>query len=103
VVTAYDARTGADVYVQKRAAAPGRYYASPVAASGHIYLMSLDDGAVTVMKAGTSKPEVVVENPALGERVAATPAIADDILYIRAAGHLYAFANQQEQRLPRWR
>jgi outer membrane protein assembly factor BamB len=33
-----------------------------------------------------------VKNPKLGERVAATPAIADDILYVRTAGHLYAFA-----------
>jgi hypothetical protein len=27
----------------------------------------------------------------LGERVAATPAIADDTLYFRTAKHLYAF------------
>ena len=39
-------------------------------------------------------PEVVAENPPLGERVAATPAIADNTLYIRTAGHLYAFAEQ---------
>ena len=34
------------------------------------------------------------ENPPLGERVAATPAIADDTLYVRTAGHLYAFATK---------
>jgi outer membrane protein assembly factor BamB len=96
LVTAYDARTGADLYVQKRAAAPGRYYASPVAANGHIYLTSLDEGVVTVMKAGARKPEMVLENPGLGERVAATPAIADDILYVRTAGHLYAFADEKK-------
>ncbi len=95
LVTAYDAKTGKDVYVQKRGAANGRYYASPVAANGHIYVTSLDDGVVTVLKAGASKPELVVENPALGERVSATPAIADDILYIRTAGHLYAFAEEK--------
>jgi len=95
LVTAYDAKTGQDVYVQKRAAAPGRYYASPVAANGHIYLASLDDGVVTVFKAGAAKPEVEVENPPLGERFASTPAIADDTLYVRTAGHLYAFAEQK--------
>ena len=34
----------------------------------------------------------VAENPPLGERIFATPAIADDTLYVRTAGHLYAFA-----------
>ena len=83
LVTAYDAKTGKEVYVQERAAAAGRYYASPVAANGHIYFTTLDDGAVTVLKAGADKPEVVAKNPKLGERVAATPAIADDTLYVR--------------------
>lgn len=95
LVTAYDAKTGKEVYVQERAAAPGRYYASPVAANGHIYLTSLEDGTVTVLKAGSAKPEVIAKNPKLGERVAATPAIADDVLYIRTAKHLYAFAEKQ--------
>jgi hypothetical protein len=35
---------------------------------------------------------VVAKNPKLGERVAATPAIADDTLYVRTEGYLYAFA-----------
>jgi outer membrane protein assembly factor BamB len=89
-VTAYDAKTGKEVYRQ-RAAAPGQYYASPVASNGNIYFTSLD-GVVTVLKAGADRPVVVAENASLGERVAATPAIADDTLYVRTAGHLYAFA-----------
>ena len=95
LVTAYDAKTGKEVYRQARVAASGRYYASPVAANGHIYLTSLDGGSVTVLKAGTAKPEVVAKNPELGERVAATPAIADNILYVRTAKHLYAFAEKK--------
>jgi outer membrane protein assembly factor BamB len=95
LLTAYDAKTGKEVYVQERAAATGRYYASPVAANGHIYFTTLDDGTVTVIKAGSDEPEVVVKNPKLGERVAATPAIADDTLYVRTAGHLYAFAEKK--------
>ena len=47
---------------------------------------------MTVLKAGANQAEVVANNPPLGERVAATPAIADNTLYIRTAGHLYAFA-----------
>jgi outer membrane protein assembly factor BamB len=92
LVTAYDAKTGKEVYVQERAVAAGRYYASPVAANGHIYFTCLDDGTVTVLKAGADEPEVVVKNAKLGERVAATPAIADDTIYLRTAGHLYAFS-----------
>lgn len=93
IITAYDAQSGDQIYM-KRAAASGTYYASPVAANGNIYITSLDEGIVTVLTAGTDKPEVIAENPALGERVSATPAIADDTLYIRTAAHLYAFAEE---------
>ena len=55
LVTAYDAKTGEDVYVQERAVASGGYYASPVAANGYIYFTALD-GTVTVMKAGSKEP-----------------------------------------------
>jgi hypothetical protein len=72
-------------------AATGGYYASPVAANGHLYFVSLDDGTVTVLEGGAASPKVVAQNIPLGERTAATPAIADDTLYIRTAGHLYAF------------
>jgi hypothetical protein len=95
MVTAYDAKSGQPAYVQKRAAAPGRYYSSPVGANGYIYVTSLDDGVVTVFKAGAEKPEVVVQNEPLGERVAATPAIAEDTLYVRTGGHLYAFGERK--------
>jgi outer membrane protein assembly factor BamB len=91
IVTTYDPSTGKELY-QKRAVASGNYYASPVAANGHVYFLSLPDGECTVLKAGTSPPEVVAQNPALGERTSATPAIADDTIYIRTANHLWAFA-----------
>jgi outer membrane protein assembly factor BamB len=94
IVTAYDATSG-DKLFEKRAVATGSYYASPVAADGHIYFASLTDGAITVLAAGAKKPEVVAENPPLGERLSATPAIADDTLYVRTAGHLYAFATKE--------
>jgi len=95
LVTAYDLKMGKGIYVQERAVAAGRYYSSPVAANGHIYFTRLDDGAITVLKAGTDVPKTVAENPKLNERVAATPAIADDTLYVRTTGHLYAFAEKR--------
>jgi outer membrane protein assembly factor BamB len=93
IVTAYDSTTGKEIYT-KRAVASGSYYASPVAAGGNIYFTALNEGVITVLKAGSPTPEVVAENPPLGERVAATPAIADDTLYVRTAGHLYAFGSK---------
>ena len=47
------------------------------------------------MRVDSEKVEVVATNPKLGERVAATPMIADNTLYIRTAGHLYAFATKK--------
>jgi outer membrane protein assembly factor BamB len=95
VVTAYDPKSGDEIY-RKRVAATGSYYASPVAAAGNIYFTSLTDGTVTVIKAGSNAPDVVASNPPLGERVGATPAIAGDTLYVRTAGHLYAFVEKKE-------
>lgn len=91
MITAYDAKTGKEIYLQERVAGAGRYYASPVAANGNIYFTSLEDGVVTVIKGGADTPQVVAKNPKLGERIAATPAIADNALYIRTEKHLYAF------------
>jgi outer membrane protein assembly factor BamB len=90
IVTAYDAKTGEQVYME-RGVQPGRYYASPVAANGHVYFASLDEGVFTVIKAGESSPTEVSKSEPFGERIPATPAIADDTLYVRTAGHLYAF------------
>jgi outer membrane protein assembly factor BamB len=92
--TAYDAKTGREIYVQKRAVANGRYYASPISANGNIYVVSLDDGTFTVLKAGTLSPEVVAENPKLDEKTSATPAIVGDTIYVRTANHLWAFAEK---------
>lgn len=92
LLTTIDSKTGKELYVQDRAVASGRYYASPVAANGFIYFTCLDNGAVTVLKAGTEEPEVVAKNPKLNERVAATPALADDTIYIRGEKNLYAFS-----------
>jgi outer membrane protein assembly factor BamB len=95
LVSAYNAKTGQEIYLLERVGVPGRYYASPVAANGHIYLTSLEDGVVTVLKAGTAKPERVARNPKFGERVTATPAIADNTIYLRTATKLYAFTEKK--------
>ena len=93
IVIACDPKTGDQLY-RERMGEAGYYYASPVAANGHIYVTSLASGVVTVLQAGAKSAKIVAKNPELGERVAATPAIADDCLYIRTAEHLYAFAEK---------
>jgi outer membrane protein assembly factor BamB len=93
IVTAYDAKKGNEMY-QARVAAAGKDYASPVAANGRLYFLSLD-GVVTVLKAGEEKPVVIAKDIQLGERTAATPAIADDTLYVRTEKHLYAFGDEE--------
>ncbi len=95
LVTAYEAQSGKQLYAQERSLPVGPYWASPVAANGYIYFTSYADGAITVVKAGTTPPEVVAQNPGLGEPAGATPAIADHTLYVRTQGHLYAFSEKK--------
>ena len=90
-VTGYEAKTGTVLFEQERLDAPGEYHASPVAADGKIYFASTR-GMVSVIEAG-DRLKVLARNK-LDERIAATPAITDDKLYIRTATHLWAFGER---------
>jgi hypothetical protein len=57
-------------------------------ASGHIYLSSTR-GVITVIEAG-EKLKILSQNK-VGDPIAATPAIADNKLYVRSSGALWAF------------
>ena len=89
MVSSVDARNGQPFYTQERLNAAGSYYASPVAADGRIYVVSLD-GKVTVFKAGGDAPEILHQVD-FKERIAATPALVGNHLYLRTATKLYAF------------
>ena len=86
-VTCLDAKDGRVVF-RGRLEAPGEYYASPVAAAGRIYFASRN-GVVTVIEHGDAL-KVLARND-LKARIAASPAIVGDVLYVRTATHLYAF------------
>jgi outer membrane protein assembly factor BamB len=88
MASCFEAKTGKTLYLQERIGASGSYYASPVAANGNIYAASLN-GVVVVFESGETLNVIARNN--LEERIMATPAIADDRLYVRTAGHLYAF------------
>lgn len=88
LASCFDAATGEAKYEQQRLGMEGSFYASPVAANGHIYLINLNGKAAT-LNAG-DKAEVI-SRADFGERVAATPAIVDDTLYVRTETKLFAF------------
>lgn len=90
-VTCWNTKTGKAIFEQERLGADGEYYASPIAANGHLYFASTR-GAVAVVKAGDAM-DVKAKN-ALGESIMATPAIADDKFYVRSANHLWAFGKR---------
>ena len=66
--------------------------ASPIAADGRIYLAG-EDGEVYVVKAGPQF-ELLSANP-IGERIMATPALSDGLLYVRAEHHLFAIGSSE--------
>jgi outer membrane protein assembly factor BamB len=66
----------------------GRYLASLVAGDGKVYGCS-KEGDVVVVAAGDKYQELSRTN--LGERILATPAVAQGNVLIRTAGHLYCF------------
>jgi len=87
-LSAVDAKTGKLVYALEEIGL-NRAYASPVAANGHLYLCGLDK-EVIVVKAGPLAERVCSEE--LDDRIAASPAIADNTIYVRTDKSLYAFA-----------
>jgi outer membrane protein assembly factor BamB len=89
--TCVDAKSGNAVYTQTRLGVDGSIYASPVAADGRIYGVSLR-GTAFVYSAG-DKPELLSKAD-LGERASGTPAIADNVIYVRSNTALWAFGKK---------
>lgn len=78
---------------RSRLEAPGSYYSSPVGSDGKVYAAS-QEGRIVALAIG-DRLEVLARND-LGEPVFATPAIAGGTLYVRTAGHLWAFRAEAE-------
>lgn len=88
ILTAFDAATGRVVRQERLRGGVDKYYSSPIAAGGRIYLVS-EGGTVSVVEAG---PDWNLSwSGELGELCYATPAVAGDTLYVRTLGHLHAF------------
>ena len=69
----------------------GQYSASPVAANGHLYLLS-DEGTLSVVKAGETFE--LVHRFQLPEEASVTPALDGDTIYLRGTQHLWAYRNR---------
>ena len=87
-VTVLDAATGQRVWQQRIA---GVFTASPVAADGKVYFVS-ETGVVTVIRAGR-QPQVIAQND-IGERLMASPAISNGLLFLRSDDRLFAIRGQ---------
>jgi len=85
IASCVDAKTGRVIWSERLG---GGYSASPIYADGKLYFTS-EAGVVTVLLAGRNFT-LLSKNP-LGERTLASPAVSDDALFIRTAGHLWKF------------
>jgi outer membrane protein assembly factor BamB len=88
ILISFDPATGNVIKQGRLKGAIDKYFASPIAADGKVWLIS-QDGTVSVVKA-QGDWEVVAVN-SLGDECFATPAAADGKLYIRTQSMLYCF------------
>ena len=91
ILTSVDPDTGEVIRRERLAGAPGRYFASPVAADGKIYTVS-ESGKIAVVQAGRQWELLTVNN--LGEECYATPALAQRQLLVRTRRALWAFGGK---------
>ena len=88
IVTSLKPSTGELIKQGRLKGAIDRYYASPVAADGKIYMAS-EKGKVAVLTPGGDLEPLVVND--LQDDIYATPAIADGRIYLRTRHTLYCF------------
>ena len=88
ILISFDPTTGNVIKQGRLKGAIDKYFASPIAADGNVWLVS-QDGTVSVVKA-QGEWEVVAVN-SLGDECFATPAAADGKLYFRTQSMLYCF------------
>ena len=92
ILACRDLETGNLIY-EKPTDSRGGYFASPIAAEGRIYIAS-DRGTVTVIKTGDAF-EVLARN-GLNDRIMASPALAENTLYVRSTKQLWAFGSKRQ-------
>jgi outer membrane protein assembly factor BamB len=88
IMTSLDPRTGEPFKIERLRGALDRYWSSPVAADGKIYVLS-ESGKLTVLRAEADW-QILAQND-LDDTCFSTPAIGDSRLYVRTRSALYCF------------
>jgi outer membrane protein assembly factor BamB len=88
IVTTLNPETGAVVKQGRIPGAIDRYYASPVAGDGKVYMTS-EKGKIAVLRPDGNLEPIAVND--IGEDCYATPALADGRIYVRSRNTLFAF------------
>jgi outer membrane protein assembly factor BamB len=91
LLSAFDAKTGKPHYQVTRLEAAPNVFASPVGAAGRVYIPS-QQGMTVVLKHGPTF-EVLAENK-LDDGFNASPALADNEIYLRGNKSLYCIAEK---------
>ena len=91
ILSVFDPLTGEPHYQRQRLQGVPNVFASPVGASGRVYIAGRD-GTTLVIRQG-DEYEVLASNT-LDDGFDASPAIVNDEIYLRGYRHLYAIAEQ---------
>ena len=94
VLTAYQARTGEELYRTRLAGSRGAFAASPVASDGRIYFTN-EDCATHVVKAGAAY-EHLGTNHVPGVCLA-TPAISEGMFFVRTSTHVWGLGRTEKR------
>ena len=94
ISAAFSAADGKTQWPRRRIRNLGHYYASPVYGDGKIYVTG-ENGFIVVLQQG-SKLKFLAKND-IGESCVATPAIAENRIYVRTINTQYCFANKSAE------
>ena len=86
ILTCVDSKTGETVFGPERIGQLSNIYASPVGASGRVYITGRNGTTLVLERSADFK---VLASNQLDERIDASPALADGQLLLRGAKHLY--------------
>jgi outer membrane protein assembly factor BamB len=91
ILSCYDAQSGRALLEAERLEDLAGVYASPVGASGRVYLVGRN--GVTLVLKQSERLEVLATNR-LDEKVDASPALVGSELFLRGKAHLYCLAER---------
>ena len=95
ISAAFDTENGETIWMKKRIKNFGNYFASSIAGDGKIYVTG-ENGFVVVLAIENDRPVVLAKND-MGDSCVATPAIANNRLYVRTLNKLFCISRQDDQ------